>query len=221
MKKKTRITILLTTLLLLFAFAMPASAASTKSKALKAYKKLLAQKEITFVKSIDGTTTKESFPTSKMKFALVYLDNNTVPELVIDNLDNIPIMWYGEILFSDFGNAVFTYKGGKLKQLDVSSSNWRLTKVYKKKGVFYSNNTYHKKDATYYYIKGTKTIGIGSFENGKYYKRENGKYYKNGAIKPIKKSAFQKLLKKYVGSTKATKIKYYKNTAANRKKYLK
>ena len=205
MKKKTRITILLTTLLLLFAFAMPASAASTKSKALKAYKKLLAQKEITFVRSIDGTTTKLSFPTSKMKFALVYLDNNTVPELVIDNLDNIPIMWYGEIGFSDFGNAVFTYKGGKLKQLDVYNSNWRLTKVYKKKGVFYSNNTHHKKEATYYYIKGTKTIYIGSFENGKYYK----------------KSAFQKLLKKYVGSTKATKIKYYKNTAANRKKYLK
>ena len=96
MKKKTRITILLTTLLLLFAFAMPASAASTKSKALKAYKKLLAQKEITFV---DRWHTKASFPTSKMKFALVYLDNNTVPELVIDNLDNIPIMWYGEIGF--------------------------------------------------------------------------------------------------------------------------
>ena len=218
MKKKTRITILLTTLLLLFAFAMPASAASTKSKALKAYKKLLAQKEITFV---DRWHTKASFPTSKMKFALVYLDNNTVPELVIDNLDNIPIMWYGEIGFSDFGNAVFTYKGGKLKQLDVYNSNWRFTKVYKKKGVFYSNNTHHKKEAIYYYIKGTKTIDIGSFENGKYYNRENGKYYKNGAIKPIKKSAFQKLLKKYVGSTKATKIKYYKNTAANRKKYLK
>ena len=215
MKKKTRITILLTTLLLLFAFAMPASAASTKSKALKAYKKLLAQKEITFVRSIDGTTTKLSFPTSKMKFALVYLDNNTVPELVIDNLDNIPIMWYGEKLFSFFGGAVFTYKGGKLKQLDVYTSNWRLTKVYKKKGVFYSNNThtYDKKDAIYYYIKGTKTIDIGNFSAGK--------YYKNGAIKPIKKSAFQKLLKKYVGSTKATKIKYYKNTAANRKKYLK
>lgn len=213
MKKKTRITILLTTLLLLFAFAMPASAASTKSKALKAYKKLLAQKEITFVKSIDGTTTKESFPTSKMKFALVYLDNNTVPELVIDNLDNIPIMYYGEIGFSCFGNAVFTYKGGKLKQLDVYTSNWRLTKVYKKKGVFYSNNTHHKKEAIYYYIKGTKTIDIGYFSPVM--------YYKNGAFKPIKKSAFQKLLKKYVGSTKATKIKYYKNTAANRKKYLK
>ena len=170
---------------------------------------------------MDRWHTKASFPTSKMKFALVYLDNNTVPELVIDNLDNIPIMWYGEIGFSDFGNAVFTYKGGKLKQLDVYNSNWRFTKVYKKKGVFYSNNTHHKKEAIYYYIKGTKTIDIGSFENGKYYNRENGKYYKNGAIKPIKKSAFQKLLKKYVGSTKATKIKYYKNTAANRKKYLK
>ena len=151
----------------------------------------------------------------KSNKVIVYLDNNTVPELVIDNLDNIPIMYYGEIGYSYFGNAVFTYKGGKLKQLDVYNSNWRLTKVYKKKGVFYSNNThtYYKKDATYYYIKGTKTIYIGNFSAGK--------YYKNGAIKPIKKSAFQKLLKKYVGSTKATKIKYYKNTEKKKKKYLK
>ena len=59
---------------------------------------------------------------------------------------------------------------------------------------------------------------IVSKENGKYYKADPKSEYEK---KQIKKSEFDKILKKKVGKTKATKIKYYKNTKKNRDKYLK
>ena len=188
MKKKTRITILLTTLLLLFAFAMPASAASTKTKALKAYRKFLE---------------KEKDNLFYQYFGIAYINNDSVPELVTYGLGGKPTICY--------------YKNGKVKNL-MSAANCYYSHYYKKKGVVKQTAyPYRSEEWDYYgYVKvnlaKNKWSILSGYSDGKY---ENSKY------KTISKKQFKNILKKAVGKTKATKIKYYKNTAANRKKYLK
>lgn len=55
-----------------------AEAVSTKKKALKAYSKMLSKKTI---KRTGHTTMK----TKDCKFAIAYIDNNSVPELIVLN----------------------------------------------------------------------------------------------------------------------------------------
>lgn len=53
--------------------------------------------------------------------------------------------------------------------------------------------------------------------------KNNGEiaYYLSDSQEEVSKKTFNQLLKKYVGKTKLTKAKFYKNNAGNRKKYLK
>ena len=186
MKKKTRITILLTTLLLLFAFAMPASAASTKTKALKAYRKFLE---------------KEKDNLFYQYFGIAYINNDSVPELVAYGLGGKPTICY--------------YKNGKVKKL-WSAANCYYSHYYKKKGVV-KQTAYRPEEWDYYgYVKVNLAKNKSSILSG----YSDGKY-ENSKNKTISKKQFNNILKKAVGKTKASKIKYYKNTAANRKKYLK
>ena len=87
---------------------------------------------------------------------------------------------------------------------------------YKKKGVV-KQTAYRPEEWDYYgYVKVNLAKNKSSILSG----YSDGKY-ENSKNKTISKKQFNNILKKAVGKTKASKIKYYKNTAANRKKYLK
>ena len=81
----------------LFAPAANVNAASKRTKALTAYQKKL--------KKLDSKI---------YKFALVYLDKDSIPELVITSKESIHAV-YGEI---------YTYNNGKLKNLKYAGSDF-------------------------------------------------------------------------------------------------
>ena len=97
---KQRILVVTLTLCMLFTLFAPAAnvnAASKRTKALTAYQKKL--------KKLDSKIC---------KFALVYLDKDSIPELVITSKESIHAV-YGEI---------YTYNNGKLKNLKYAGSDF-------------------------------------------------------------------------------------------------
>lgn len=157
------------------------SSSSAKKKALKAYQE--------FLKSGYINIEENDIPVPKRlcKFALIYLDNDSIPELVI-NYDGMEFdnPWINGVLYS--------YIGGRIKKLDVMGMMDHLS-YYKKKGVL--------ADYSYSDLGG---VGIS------YSRLNNGKYQNSLSASKIKK---------YVGNTKQTRVKFYKNTETNRQKYLK
>ena len=91
------VTLTLCMLFTLFAPATNVNAASKRTKALTAYQKKL--------KKLDSKI---------YKFALVYLDKDSIPELVITSKESIHAV-YGEI---------YTYNNGKLKNLKYAGSDF-------------------------------------------------------------------------------------------------
>ncbi|MCD8019848.1 MAG: hypothetical protein LUF92_09805 [Clostridiales bacterium] len=188
-------------------------AASAKQKAMKAYKKFLTQESIPWsVYNYDETADP-----SLCKFSLVYLDNNSVPELVVSGGDT----YYKPYM------TIYTYKNGKVTL--VENSSYGFSSYYKKKGIIVESAA---KGATFYnkYSNGQLKIVLAKLNENAQGRDLNGDgkigyaYYKttsSGDIKYISKSSFNKRLKKLVGSKNTKKLKFYKNTAKNRKKYLK
>lgn len=192
--KRVRKLMLLVMLLVLAAMPMNVRAASQKTKAMSAYKTFLAQ-------------TTGAYGGDYDKFALAYIDKNSVPELLFRD----PIYTY-----------VYTYKNGRVTLMHKDQS-MNVFKYYKKKGIivrFYA----HRGLQTTTWLRlsdgsFTEYLGTQKYGSTAYYKyvRQNSYYTE----KSVTKSKFNKLLKKYVGTKKVSSIKFYKNTAANRKKRLK
>lgn len=173
-------------------------AASKKTKALKAYSKLLASDSIKFSDRGSANPTDYSF-------SLVYIDNNNVPELVI--WGNQPHSLY----------AVYTYRNGKAQYVENTGDGFGY---YKKKGIF-SGGIFRSYVCTNYFKlssgKSTRKFSVTEDYSSATYQS----YQSNKAV-TITKTKFNRQLKKLVGSTKeTTNITWHKNTAANRKKYLK
>jgi hypothetical protein len=83
MKKTGKKVGLITMLLiccLFFSSAPKAEAASAKSRALKAYKTMLSSK----TKLSEYVMEAEFTSLSRFTFAIVYIDNNSVPELILN-----------------------------------------------------------------------------------------------------------------------------------------
>lgn len=149
----------------------------------------------------------ETKDTGSYGFALAYIDGDGVPELVFDD-------------------TIYSYKNGSIQSVTkLGWSNCMLQGFYKKTGiidVFYAHaNIYGSIHWDYYYkyskgkCKQKLTKSIYNDSNG------SATGYYNAKDNSISKTKFQRQLKKLVGTKKMTKFKYYKNTAANRKKYLK
>lgn len=202
MKKKT-IT-LLSVLLIILCFAFPAQAASKKDKAINAYREFLTQKEV-----LENTSTGDMF-------GIAYLNNDNIPDLVMYYKRDFPV-----------GKAcVYTYKNNKVVLVSFNDSDCYYSKYYKKKSVVLGVPVFKGSSKSYknfFSVKFTTEFGAGvdpivSQENGKYFKYDPKS---DGGRTQITKKKFNKLLKKKIGSTKATKIKYYKKTKENVNRYLK
>lgn len=209
--------LLLTTLLV---HGENVQAASAKTKALKAYGKLMAKS-----KTADFTQNSSS------SFALAYIDNDKIPELIIQN-------FYGGMIKGNY--AVYTYRNGKVKRVAGPDTLGTSISYYKKKGVIRGSLWYTVpmggpgEGTTYCQMKKGKIVSILKkevFEPNEAYgrtKTESSWFYdtsgKGNKFKSLSKKSFNSKLKKMTGSKKPTtlkSIKFYENTAANRKKYLK
>ena len=183
--------------LLIMCSSMPAFAASKKSKAVKAYRAYLETQG-------EGA-----------HFDLIYLNSDSVPELVVDQ-------------------DIYTYKSGKMVKMDPSISMYWPGSYYKKKGLIvygYAHGGYYPSQfQRYMKMSGKKLVfkleigkfGETSFTTGKVKWTTSYSVQTSGSNgKKVKKAAFNKALKKLVGSKKPAKIRSLENTQENRSKYLK
>lgn len=139
---------------------------------------------------------------ASMLFTVAYVNNDSVPELICGTTDS---------------TAMYTWKNSTMKTVKCQSMD-AFKSYYKKKGIIVSSFSQgNYTEQKYGLFKGTTcTVKMQkvTFSGG-----ARTLYWRNGGEISLKK--FNSLLKSYVGSKKVTKLKYYKNTAANRRKYLK
>ncbi len=200
---KTRVwrVVILTLFLVLLGGGMSpakASAASSKTKALKAYQTFLKKNSVKWNSS--GTTVDPS----KCEFAIAYIDKNSVPELVLHATSSVTHVssYY----------ALYTYRNGKVVWVANMTD---AAAYYKKKGVYTSYTMLNGEYEAYYQLsKATSTIKLRTetYYTTTYYNAETGTQ--------LTESAFNAQLKNLVGSKKLSQFKFHKNTKKNRAKYL-
>ena len=198
--------------MLLLAMAAPVSAATQKAKAMKAYRNFLSEKKIALKVILGEDEASAKFKTDKMKFAIIYLNKDSIPELVIDNSANNSGNYY-----SPFGTAIFTWADGEVQQVYIQDSYYQLRKYYRKKGVLMFVNRAKSSLMVTARIADDEATVVAVKDGSRLY----GPDYFAGKAKKISKAQYHKLIKKVIGSRKAVKINYRENTKVNREKYLK
>ena len=190
-------------------------AASRKTKALQAYKEFLS-KNIPWKGAYSfelDMITNYTLP-EECQFTIAYIDNDSVPELVV----------YSDIAgHGDGYGRLYTYKNGKIKCIGKLDDD---VYYYKKTGMYctvFSQNGCQ--NAYYYKISGTKKQIKAYKITDDFYQTGKPKYsYKKiqkGKLKKTSKASFNKEMKQLTKSKKATKVKLYANTASNRDRILK
>ena len=165
-------TLILLMLFTLFAPTANVNAASKRTKALTAYQKKLTRLDSRY-----------------NKFALIYLDKDPIPELLITPDFSVHAV----------AGEFYTYTGGKLKQLKYAGSDYgRL--IYSKKKSVVSNsawiNGYGAVSTFYRFNKKGKGTKLKTFEEASLPKT----LYKINGKKVSKKkfnSEYKKMIKKY------------------------
>lgn len=212
--------------------------ATTKKNAMKAYKKKL--EGATYKSHISDYGERYYY-----RFSVAYIDNNNIPELIIldssdsGDLRNAKIYTFenGEIKklgYLDLGDVTEYSNNSSLKNLEAV--------YYKKKNLIYDNSSdgcanvfYEWKKISNSKIKSLKytkiisgDLSIVDFNNAHYRDGEEGIRYAKANYKnnyrtytEISKSAYDSWVKKVTKSAKPTHFVWHKNTASNRKKYLK
>ena len=172
--------LLMITLVIAIIPAIPGEAASKKSKAIAAYKKILSQSTVAVVpKKVRSRRRIRTYAPAKAKnvrFSVAYIDNDSIPELILVDSSK-----------GFFG--IWTFKNGKMMNLDFFLYD-NPVGFYKKKGVF---KTSHKSGNDFYKITNgkSKEILFISKDKGKSSKQYYS-YNSKGRSKKISKSKFNK-----------------------------
>lgn len=193
--------------------ANQAQAASNKTKAIREYKKMLAKKTL----KRDSATV---YQTKNCRFALAYIDNNSIPELIVyNNKDASHIQGWG---------ALYTYRKGKVRLVSPLTLDTRSRLgYYHKTGWFADNTTYQGYGGdTFQKLSGGKIKDDYTFSRSVEYR--GGAYVitgygimSNGSYQEVDATAFNRALSYNTNHKKFKKFKFYKNTKTNRKKHLK
>ena len=201
--KKTMVLILALTLILsgIVQFQVEnVQAASAETKAKNAYATFLS-KRIKW----DGSEYRNP---SELKFGLIDIDNNKVPELYL----------YTKKWSYGCPYKLYSYIGGKVKCIySVNHRDYKMMKVFPAKKTFYVGG-----DGLKY---GSSFRMILEFRNGRVYER--GSFLKSGLTgqsqyynakgQQISKSAYDKIFRKYIsGVSSKNPPTLYNNTASNR-----
>lgn len=189
-------------------------AATAKTQALKAYNKLLSQKTIPWGNNLYYTAV----PADTLSFTTAYIDNDSVPELII----------MSSAVRQQAGFALlYTYKNGKLQFVSNIDMNGDLY-YYKKKGILIDRYVHRTEVDKYMKFSGTKLTQKLSFNTSTVGVKSYYKFFKSNIrpddSKEISKTQFAKEVKKLTGGSKKSKIAMEalkKNTNINRTKYLK
>ena len=196
--------------------AVPGEAASQKSKALSAYKKMLNKSTVTVLPKGKKVTDWNNYKAVKyqgtkakyVKFCIAYIDSDSVPELILADTNQL---YYG----------LWTYKSGKVKCL-YYDDNGAPVGYYKKKWIFRGESY---SEGSIYYMEWFKISGvkvksvITVVQNEVDEWGEFTEYYVGD--KEVSRSTYKKKLKSYTGGKAMTKLVMRTDTSANRKKYLK
>ena len=200
-------------LLLLMCMLMPAmssQAATAKQKALKAYKKFLTKTYVNYDINYDVKI-------KNCKFALAYMDNDSIPELILTDLD-------GACHMGGYG-ILYTYRNVKVTKVTRLTMDGTFY-YYKKKGIYIDRYMgYGYKSEIYVKLSKGKITELlnksGQMnDKGTIINADYGLIKSDMSFQTISKSSFSRRLKKLVGSTQKSTLKFYKNTKTNRNKVL-
>lgn len=215
MKKITKkgVAFLLIAALFITGWNIPQTAAATKnSQAIKAYESLLSKKTYEW-----GDTTANI--TANYDFACIDLNRDGVKELVVKN------SWAS---YGDGYCKVFAYVDHKIKcVINCYAIDW-----YKKGKIIGIGDVHAGIDWGEFYQLSTKGklinkanyVGTDTKKDAKKIKHRSGTFYYTSfqiANKEVSYKTYKKQLKRLLKSKKPTKFEYHKNTAANRKAFLK
>ena len=190
-------------------------------QAMKAYKTWLGRKTVCVIQrgqQYYDDEIKRTYSTSNasdVKFALAYLDNDGIPELIISTKQGSSVIY-----------GILTFKNGKLYRAYNSRGNGYFGGYYYKTGYFLENIYGGSTEMYRHYNRLSKTevqrMVFWKYDANARGQSATGKqdrYYVNR--NKVSKSAFMsKLQSATKGKTKSS-IKLYQNTAANRDKILK
>ena len=198
--------------------AVSAFAVTPKQQALSAYSRWLSGAKVQVMpkgfKAFDDAVI-EAVPASKTEFAIAYINNDSIPELIVRTSD--------KHFFS-----ILTFKNGKIVRVFYEDDMYNTVKgYYSKTGMFVDTRTggFHI-NKEFYYLMGTAGV-TRRFENS-FFKDTGEKYYdyysKNNNVRPVRLKNHTEFKNKLLTFTKGkalTPVRFYKDTAANRKNVLK
>lgn len=223
MKKLRRLVlIMLCVVLIAPCMCMNVSAASQRQRALSAYKKWLSSSRVCVLKrgahytGSDGISylTYRSTKATNVKFALAYIDNDNIPELIVYTKGGIHGLY-----------GVLTYKNGKVRRVS-SSDGWTVLMGYYKKTGYILEKGYTEGCIVHkIYCKKVGNKLVSKFTQSMHGYDSGSDYviHKSSSKWPvsISKKTFYTKLRKEIRGQKKISFKFYKNTAANRKAKLK
>ena len=222
--RKLRTCLLLALLVSMIVPAASGHAITARQKALNAYKTMLSKSKVDiygngrYYNAYNGTVdapgkTYRPTASSKVQFATAYINNDTIPELIVrTKTTSRQYLW-----------AIYTYKNGRVVKVTYGGDYTEiLLGYYQRTGLFKRK---YSKDMTWEYhnkISGTKAYPFAS----KLTYKSNGKSYRNyyifvNSVRQNKSySAYCSAFKKATGGKPFKRFNYHQNSAANRKKFL-
>ena len=220
MKKylKALILAMLCIVLVVPAMNMNVSAATQRQKAIAAYQKYMAQSKVYIMpKGVrcpsysGGSYAYNGTAASKASFCIANIDSDSIPELVISGPvgpSNIPSF------------TILTYKNGKIRRIKYETEA-AFHGYYSKTGIYIEH---HYTEGTlihifYNRLKGLKTNQVlykGDWGRIKYLGPDYADTFRIGN-KSCSAKTFAAYRKKITGGKSLIKVKFYKNTASNRK----
>ena len=238
-RKNNRLFLLVTALLLaaslVFSAArtQPVQAASKRTKALKAYKRLLSKKKLKFNYGYKAVKTKY------VRFSTAYINDDSIPELVIHSLRKTgyirrnPKYDDGPMVYSyPKDGLVYTFRGGKLKKVgEINISDETKVRYYKRKGVLMAvrnerdpeSSDYNRRRYFYLTVSNGGRLGTTYLWKALYYNLdiwEYGEYSDPYNDIALSKEEFQDELYPFTNNAGRSKFKWHGNSKKNRKKYL-
>lgn len=203
-----------------FAPSLPALAATNSRKAITKYKSILSKSDYKWTK--DTSWNPDVNKTKNYRFAVYDVNGDGVKELFLNNTAAASADGYVSVL---------TCKNGKIKKLAPDMDYI----VYKKSGIVQASYGHMGVERdTYYQLKNGKWVKkasgiqtdnnqLGEDSSKVLYKGKDYSYTEcKVAGRDVSYKKYSSYLKKLLKhDTKTVKLKYYKNTAANRSKYLK
>ena len=211
-RKKTWLLCLLALLAIPLAagiFSCQASASTQKAKAFKAYRRFLSKRKIDW-----DDDEYEPQIMSKLDFAIAYIDNNDVPELVIHNTRGPSHGVFGD-------GMVYIYWKGRLKKAGaLGCSLMKRVRYYEKIGIIrdYSFDNFKRNWCYYYRLSSGKVRPTGTETE---YNYDDHRWEYSTKFKKCSRKKYNQSIKAITKNKNGKNFKWIKNTAANRKKYLK